>query len=133
MRDVGLLVLRVGIGIMFVIHGYPKIAGGTQMWEGLGKAMGVLGVNFAPVFWGFMAALAEFGGGICLALGIAFRIACSLMAFTMLVAAAMHLSKGDGFNGASHALELLILFVSLLLVGAGRFSVADKLKVPFLK
>lgn len=133
MRDVGLLILRIGIGVMFIMHGYPKITGGTEMWTKVGGAMSVFGIASAPAFWGFMASVAEFGGGICLVLGVAFRLACALMGFTMLVASLMLLKQGQGFVQASHPLELLVLFVALLFIGAGKFSLAEKLNIALLK
>ena len=39
------------------------------------------------------------------------------------VAASMHLGKGEGLLAASHAIELGILFFSLLFIGPGRYSV----------
>ena len=124
LRDVGLLVLRIGIGLMFVIHGFPKLKGGPAAWTELGKAMETFGISFVPVFWGFMAAISEFFGGILLALGAFFRPACLLLLSTMVVASAMHLQRGDGFAGASHAIKCAILFASLLLIGPGRLSAA---------
>ena len=121
-RDLGLLILRLGLGVMFVIHGAPKLMGGVQTWRGVGGAMGNLGITAVPEVWGFMAALSEAGGGICLILGLAMRPACLFMAFTMAVAATHHLKAGDGLAGASHALELGIVFLSLLLIGPGRYS-----------
>jgi putative oxidoreductase len=122
-RDLGLLLLRVGIGAMFMVHGYPKISGGPAKWATLGEAVGRLGIHFAPSFFGFMAALAEFGGGLCLITGAFFRAACALMLTTMIVASNMHLSKGDGFGTASHAIESAILFASLILIGPGAYRV----------
>ena len=98
-KNFGLLFLRIGIGVMFIMHGYPKIIGGPDKWEKLGGAMSHIGIDFAPVFWGFMAAFAEFGGGILLLLGLMFQPACLMLAFTMLVATMMHLGKGDSING----------------------------------
>jgi len=121
-RDLGLLILRLGLGVMFVIHGGPKLMGGVEMWRQVGGAMGNLGITAFPVFWGFMAALAEAGGGVCLILGLAMRPACLFMAFTMAVAATHHFKAGDGLAGASHALELAIVFAALVLIGPGRFS-----------
>lgn len=120
-RDLGLLLLRVGIGAMFMAHGWPKMIGGPAKWESIGSATQVFGLAFAPLFWGFMAALAELGGGLLLALGIAFRPACALLLCTMVVASAKHLSQGDGFGKASHAIEAAILFLSLLLIGPGAY------------
>lgn len=122
-RDHGLLLLRVGVGVMFVMHGWPKLAGGAATWAKLGTATRHLGVDFWPTAFGFAAAISEFGGGILLALGLLFRPACVAMAGTMAVAATTHLAKGDGVMGASHAIELGVVFVALLLVGPGAYSI----------
>ena len=45
----------------------------------------------------------------------------------MLVAAVSHLSRGDGLSGASHAIELGIVFLSLIVIGAGKYSVDEQL------
>ena len=68
-RDAGLLILRVGIGVMFVFNGYPKLIAGPETWAMIGGSMKALGVDFAPTAWGFMAALSECAGGILLVLG----------------------------------------------------------------
>lgn len=122
-RDLGLLMLRVGIGVMFIGHGLPKLMDGPVAWEGIGGAMGNFGVTFAPAFWGFMAALSEGLGGLLLALGLFTRPACALMAFTMVVATSVHLGKGDGFfTGASHAVEACVIFVSMIAIGPGTMT-----------
>ncbi len=121
-RDHGLLFIRLGLGVMFMLHGWPKLAGGAKAWAKLGKAMGHLGIDFAPTLWGFAGAISEFGGGILLALGLLFRPACTMLVATMAVAATMHISKGDGFIAASHAIEAGIVFLGLLLIGPGRFA-----------
>jgi putative oxidoreductase len=125
-RDFGLLILRLGIGTMFLTHGVPKLMGGPDMWKGVGAAMGNLGVGAFPAVWGFLAGLSEAGGGACLILGWAFRPACILMAFTMAVAVTHHFTAGEGLAGASHAMEMGIVFVSLILIGPGRYSVDKK-------
>jgi putative oxidoreductase len=122
-REFGLLLLRLGIGAMFLYHGWPKLVGGPAKWEKVGLAMQFAGVHAAPTAWGLSAALSEFAGGLCLILGLFFRPACLLLAITMGVAANMHLGKGEGILAASHAIELGILFFSLLFIGPGRYSV----------
>ena len=123
-RDLGLLLLRLGVGVMFVVvHGGPKLFGGPERWSAIGAAMGSLGIHAFPVVWGFLAAASECVGGLCLMLGLFVRPAACLMAMTMAVAATMHLTKGDGIQMASHAIEAGIVFVSLLLIGAGRYTV----------
>jgi putative oxidoreductase len=124
-RDAGLFILRVGIGICYICHGWGKISN-PDGWEGLGGAIGALGFTVPPSVakaFGFMAALSEFGGGICLILGFLFRPACILMASTMAVALATHLKHGDPFLIYSHALENLILFFGLIFIGPGKVSI----------
>ena len=82
----------------------------------------MVGISFAPAFWGFMAAMAEMGGGILLAIGFLTRPAVASMFFTMMIATIMHLKSGDSFSDYSHALESGILFFSLLFIGPGRYS-----------
>jgi putative oxidoreductase len=120
-RDAGLLFLRIGLGVSFLIHGFPKLLGGPEKWTALGGAMGLLGLDFAPLFWGLMAALSETLGGLLLMLGIFFRPACLFLALTMAVALNMHISKGDPFPVYSHALEDGIVFLALILIGPGKF------------
>lgn len=126
--DGGLLILRIGIGVMFIFHGWPKVCAGAQMWESLGKAVSSLGINFGFVFWGFMAAYSEFFGGIFLILGEFFRPFCALMMITMAVAATMHLKAGDGLQTAAHSIELGIVFFSLIFIGAGEFRLSGVFK-----
>lgn len=127
-RAVGLLVIRVGIGLsMALFHGYGKVTGGPELWEKIGGNMERFGLGFAPAFWGFMAAFSEFGASILLILGVFFRPATVLLAMTMLVAASRHLSlpegePGAGWKGASHAIEYLIVYVGLFFTGSGRFG-----------
>ncbi len=125
--DAGVLVVRAGIGSMFVfMHGLPKIAGGVEKWRALGGAFNrLIGVTFLPQFWGFAASTAEFGGGLCLIAGIFFRPACAAMAFTMAVAVAAVFRGGYGWEGATHPLELGIVLVALFLTGPGRFTLPN--------
>lgn len=126
-RDFGLLVLRAGIGLMFVlVHGLPKVMGGVSVWTGLGGAFNrLLGVAFIPAFWGFLATLSEFGGGICLMAGVLFRPACGLMLFTMVIAVTSIIRGGYGFNSASQPIELGFVLLSLIFTGPGRFTLPN--------
>ncbi len=121
--NLGLLLMRLGVGAMMVVHGFPKLAGGTAKWEKLGASMAQIGVTAYPVFWGLMAGLTEALGGLLLIIGFVFRPTCFLLLFTMVIATLSHLSKGDGISGASHAIELGFVFLGLFFVGPGRYSV----------
>jgi putative oxidoreductase len=126
--DFGLLLLRIGIGLsMMLFHGYDKMTGGPEQWERIGGSMSVLGVTVAPVFWGFMAAFAEFVCSILLVLGPLFRLAALLLAFNMFVATLVHLNMpadnpNAGWAGASHAIELMTVYLALYFTGSGRFA-----------
>ncbi len=122
-RDVGLLILRLGVGLdFFFVHGLPKLLGGPERWERVGASMQYLGLDFAHTFWGFMAAFAETFGGLCFALGLFFRPMTFLLAFTMLVATIRHLATGDGWGGASHALKMFFVFTGFLFIDPGKYS-----------
>ncbi len=123
MKHIGLLVLRVGFGIMFILHGAPKLFAGVETWNSLGSAMQYVGISFGYTFWGFCAALSEFGGAVLLITGVGTRIAAAFMCITTSVAAAMHLGKSSGIMGASHAIESSIVFLSFVIAGPGRYSV----------
>jgi putative oxidoreductase len=123
----GLLLMRIGIGIFYIFHGYPKLFDGPERWEALGAATEALGIGFLPVFWGFMAAIAETFGGIFILLGLFFRPATTLLFITMFVATLFHIHTGDPFMTISHSGKMAIIFMSLFLTGPGKFSLDHKI------
>jgi putative oxidoreductase len=126
--DLGLLIMRLGVGASYVfIHGWPKISGGVERWTGLGQAFtNLIGIEFIPVFWGFLAALSEFLGGILIVLGLLFRPAAAFLLFTMLIATLTHIVAGDPLSTTSHALKMLFVFAGLLFVGPGKYSIDSR-------
>jgi putative oxidoreductase len=128
--DAGLLVLRLGVGLSTLIfHGWGKLNGGRETWAKVGGSMSNLGIDFAPEFWGLMAALAETLFAALLVVGFLTRPAALLLGFTMLVAALNHLARepgtqGAGWSGASHALEILAVCICLFLTGPGRYALS---------
>jgi putative oxidoreductase len=131
-RDFGLLLVRVGVGLsVLIFHGYGKITGGVETWEKVGGSMGNVQVTWFPVFWGFMAAFAESIGSCLLIIGVLFRPVTALLAFTMFIAVMNHLSRppdqpGAGWSAASHALELMSVYLCLLFTGPGRLSLTPR-------
>ncbi|MBE2216904.1 MAG: DoxX family protein [Ignavibacteria bacterium] len=127
-KDAGILFLRIGIGIAFIFtHGWGKMFGGPELWTKLGGSMANLGITFAPTFWGFMASVSEFGGGILILLGLFTRPASAFMAFTMFVAFMQHTSKLDPWNRAIYPMEMFAVFMALLFIGAGKYSLDNLL------
>ncbi len=121
--NTGLLILRLGVGAMMIVHGFPKLKSGPEGWHKLVESMGIFGIHDFPTFWGFMAAFAEGIGGLLFLVGFMFRPACLLMLMTMLVAVAHHMKGGDSLQIASHAIELGVLFIAMFLIGPGRYSI----------
>jgi putative oxidoreductase len=126
-KDGALLLARIGIGLSFVVlHGWGKLIGGPEKWNSTGNAMKNLGINFLPMFWGFMAAFSEAVGGLLLILGLFFRPAAFLILITMIVAASRHISSGDPLSKISHPVELGLVMILFLTIGAGKYSLDYK-------
>lgn len=124
--DLGLLLLRVLVGVLFIGHGAQKLFGrfgghglaGTAGWlESIGLRPGQV--------WALLAGLAEFGGGLLLALGLLNPVGPVALIGTMLMAILkVHASKGLWVTqgGFEHPLVLLIVALVLGLVGPGRYA-----------
>lgn len=118
--------MRLGLGVMFMLHGLPKFTGGPEKWASIGSKMSLVGIDFLPEFWGFMVAFAEFGGGFLLILGFMFRPALAMLTFTMVIAAIYHIDAGDSFGSTSHSIEAAIVFLALMFIGPGRYSLDER-------
>lgn len=120
-QDAGLLVLRLGFGLGFLFfHGWGKLTGGPERWEGLGGALSSFGINFGHTFFGFMAAFSESIGGILLAAGLFYRPIAALLACTMFVAMSRHFITGEG--SAGHSFKNLFVLLGLITIGPGKYS-----------
>ena len=124
--EVGLLVLRVVLGLLFVAHGSQKLLG----WFGGGGMKGttamVTRMGFRPVwFWAWMAALSEFGGGMLLTLGLLSPLGSLGIISAMLIAIfKVHWSKGlwNTKGGIEFPLMNLTAALALGLTGPGSYS-----------
>ncbi len=122
--SLGLLIIRIGIGFSFIYnYGYGKITD-PERWGRLGEKMSLIHIEFAPVFWGFMAAFAESFCAAFLLIGIFSRLSAFFLAFTMMIAFLSGFSKNE-FN--AHAFELMIVFIALLFTGPGKYSIDAKI------
>lgn len=135
-HDIGLLLLRLGIGLQLAFHGWPKITAGPEKWEKIGSNMALVGLDFGHVFWGFMASFGEFGGGLLMILGLFSRPAAFLAGFTMFIAAMHHwhevymdenMSLLHKWMSGSNAFELMIVCAAWYFLGSGKYSLDKKL------
>lgn len=120
--DLGLLIIRLVLGVSYATHGILKFLGGTSTLEFLGSALSIFGIHAFPVFWGGIAALCEVLGGILIFLGYKFRFGAFAVFMVMAVALSWHLSNGDGFNKFAWALEMTAIFLGLVFIGPGKYS-----------
>jgi len=121
--NTALLLMRVGVGAMMIVHGYPKITGGPEKWTKLGGNMKYFHMTAYPEIWGFFASISEGVGGLLLMLGLFFRPSAFFLLCTMIVATVTHLAGGDGIKDASHAIELGFVFMGLFIMGPGKYSI----------
>ena len=121
-NDLAALVLRLGLGIMFVAHGLLKVLvftlpGTASFFESLGL----------PGFLAYVVVIAEIGGGILLLLGIATRKVALALIPVLLGASYVHLGNGWLFSNANGGWEypvfLIAASVVLALLGGGRYSI----------
>jgi putative oxidoreductase len=124
--DLGLLLLRLMLGIVFVYHGAQKLFGwfGGYGLEGTSQWMGSIGIPM-PLVSTTLAALSEFGGGLVLITGLFFRPMMIPLFFTMLVAAFVgHAGKGFSAQagGNEYALTLAVAVLALFFTGPGRLA-----------
>ena len=123
-HDLGLLVIRVMIGVVFVFHGAQKVFGlfGGYGLEGTAGFMESLGLPL-PYASAVLAGGTELVGGLALITGFGQRLISIPLTFTMLVAA---FTAHSGFNGQTGGMEypltLALVTAGLGLTGAGSLA-----------
>lgn len=122
--DTGLLVLRLVVGVTFLLHGLDKLGG----LGGVEQFFDSLGIP-APGLMATVVAVTETAGGILLVVGLLTPLAGAALAIDMLVAA-LTAHAGKGFFADKGGYELVLVLgaacATLLVAGAGRLS-ADAL------
>jgi putative oxidoreductase len=119
--SIGLTVLRVMLGLTFIMHGGQKIF--VYGFDGVAGSFAKMGIP-VPGLMGPFVALVELFGGIAIVLGLLTRLAALGLAATMVVAIlTVHLAAGF-FNpgGVEFPLSLLAVATTLVITGAGQFS-----------
>ncbi len=125
--NLGILLLRLFIGVCFVIHGLGKLGlVGPGNMAGFAGWLRSMGLPF-PEFQARLAMVAELIGGILITIGLCTRIGALLCCFTMLVAALIG-HKGGGYlitntpPGNEYALNLSAICLVIILLGPGAYS-----------
>ncbi len=136
--DVGLLILRIGLGLLFMFYGSQKMFG---LFGGKGYSAQVesfIGDGIPPLF-AHLAILTEFLGGLALLLGFFTPAAAFALACVMAVATYKHMSQPEAWNllfasGKSgdvsrffYTFSLLISCLATMVMGGGKISLDGKL------
>ncbi|MGJ7921765.1 DoxX family protein [Neobacillus sp. LXY-4] len=126
MINLGLLIIRLVIGVLFIGHGAQKLFGsfggyglkGTGGWfESIGMKPGIT--------MALIAGLAELFGGILFALGLLTPLAGIMIAGTMVMAIVkVHGPNGlwSTSNGYEYNLTLLAVAIGVALIGPGQYA-----------
>ncbi|ADB32451.1 DoxX family protein [Kribbella flavida DSM 17836] len=122
-RDAVLLIARIGLGVIFIAHGWQKFR--TNGLDATAAGFDQMGVP-APTLSAYFAAGIELIGGAALILGVLTSVAGVLLALNMAGALVfVHLSNGifASEGGWELVAGLGLLALTLAAVGPGRFSV----------
>jgi putative oxidoreductase len=124
--DLGILLLRLTVGLLLAGHGAQKLFGWFGGF-GLAGTAGFFGgqLRLRPArFWTLLAGLSELGGGLLLALGLLTSLGSAAIAAAMLMAIIVaHWPRFWAMdNGIEYPLVLLAAAVGLGLIGPGAYS-----------
>lgn len=119
--DIGILLIRIALGIVFIYAGWSKITNIDTAVVGF-AAIGIPG----PLT--YLVAATEFLGGIAVLSGLFVRFAAFAIAVVMFVATTfVHLSNGFSVSAGGYEYTLVLMLVSLALAlfGAGKYSLGN--------
>lgn len=124
-RDLGLLLLRTGVGGALFAHGSQKLFGwfGGGGPEGTAKFLGSAGFE-PPKLNATLAGLGEAGSGVLLTLGLGTGPAAAAATATMATASSVHVPNGFFNTGGGYELPATyaLAATALALAGPGRIS-----------
>ena len=124
-KSLGLLLLRLSVGIMLIHHGYEKLENIENFADAFVRP---LHLPF-PIFFSYIAAFSEIVGSWMIIFGLGTLLGALAILGTMSFAIYHAVSTG-GFN--IYLLELLVLYwggaACIVLAGAGNFSIDHLIK-----
>ncbi|ELK45997.1 DoxX family protein [Halobacillus sp. ACCC02827] len=113
-------ILRVVLGIIFLVHGAQKFSGGISNTAGFFDSLGIPGVM------AYAVAVIELLGGALMILGLATRVIAGLFMIVML-GAIFTVKIGQGFvGGVEFDLALLSMSIALLIGGSGPLALDSR-------
>lgn len=124
--DVAALILRIAIGGLFIVHGYPKL--GAQQRKQGAEWMTSMGLPGGFILFG---GIVEFFGGIAMLLGVFTSIIALLFAVWMLSTTWLAAGKMKKKFVGGYELDIILLLASLAsaAIGGGVLSVDHLLRI----
>ena len=123
----GVFLLRTGVGVLATYHGFPIFFGGTAALEEVGSGAGITTLD--PSLYlaaGIASAIIQVCGGILLVLGLFTRGAALFLTVVSGFALANIIAAGEYELAFFAHLQLTLVFLSLVFIGPGRFSLDRK-------
>ncbi|MDT2046769.1 oxidoreductase [Priestia aryabhattai] len=127
MISIGLLLIRLVIGLSFMAHGAQKLFGwfGGHGLKGTGGWFESIGMK-PGVRMALIAGLSELVGGALFAVGFLTPLAALMIAGTMLIAI-IKVHGPNGYwstqNGYEYNLTLLVVAISIAIIGPGYYAI----------
>ena len=126
MINIGLLIIRLVVGLLFVGHGAQKLFGwfGGYGIKGTGGWFESIGIK-PGVTMALLAGLTELIGGILFTVGLLTPLAGIMIAGTMVMAIVkVHAANGlwATANGYEYNLILIAVTIGVALTGAGQYA-----------
>lgn len=112
-KDWALLILRLAVGVIFIVHGLPKL----KSLKTTAKNFGMMG--FKPgLVWGAIVAVLEGVGGFLILLGVFTQVLGLLLTIQMLVAIIWKIKKGQKLAGG-YEFDVILAAAGLILATMG--------------
>ncbi len=122
--DLGIFILRLTFGGLFIYHGYIKLSGYNEILPYFGDIIGI-GSETSLI----LVVFAEFICGILVTIGLFTRLSVIPIFITMAVAFFIA-HANDAFNKKELVLVFLLLSLAIFMFGSGKYS-ADRLLFKF--
>ncbi|MFC4618900.1 DoxX family protein [Camelliibacillus cellulosilyticus] len=124
--DLGLLIIRLVVGITFIGHGVQKLFGwaGGPGPTGMGQWLETLGIKTGSKIWGIVAGIFELVGGILFTIGFWTPLGAALIIVIMIDAILLVHAKNGYWTqngGYEYNVVLIAVVIGVSLIGPGDY------------
>lgn len=131
--NLGLLIIRIAIGLTIATHGLNKIFGGGKI-KGTAGWFASIGMKM-PLINAWMAALTEIGAGLLLAVGLLTPLAAGALIAVMMVAGITSHLRNRWFifnangGGVEYVVVLALVALGIAITGPGEWSLDHSFEI----